>query len=316
MKDATADRGGIHHITMIASDAQANVDFYAGILGMRLTKRTVNFDDPSAYHLYYGDGIGSVGSALTFFPYPEGRKANLGRGQVVEIQLAIPRGTTAFWRERLARFDLDFEPGAEFGEAEETVFRDNDGLPLRLVESDVEAVTEWPDMVLKPNLAIRKSIGVSIAVRHPLGPSANPTREILVRFLGFSGENRLMALDGTWVNLIDGTSWPAGSGGAGGVHHVAFRAASPEVQLQIHDALHEAGIQVSHVYERDYFRSIYFREPGGVLFEVATDGPGFLIDESFEELGLSLRLPAMYEQYRPQIESRLAPLSFDPAAWR
>lgn len=302
---------------MIASDAQANVDFYAGILGMRLTKRTVNFDDPSAYHLYYGDGVGSVGSALTFFPYPGGRKANLGRGQVVEIQLAIPLGSTGFWRDRLARFGVDFESSREFGQADETTFRDPDGLPLRLVEWDAPAVTEWPNMVVESGHVIRKSVGVSIATRHPLThDSGNPTHELLVRYLGFAGEGHLVAPDGTWVHLVDGTSWPAGNGGAGGVHHVAFRAMNDAVQTEIHDGLYGAGIQVSHVYERDYFRSIYFREPGGVLFEVATDGPGFLIDESFEDLGTNLRLPAMYEQYRGRIEASLTPLNFDPENWR
>lgn len=314
MDDLKSDRGGIHHITMIASDPQANVDFYAGVLGMRLTKRTVNFDDPSAYHLYYGDGVGSVGSSLTFFPYPDGRRATLGRGQVVEIQLAIPIGSTGFWRDRLARFGISFEEGIEFGSADETIFRDYDGLPLRLIEADIGTFAEWPEMVVDSSHAIRRSVGVTIAARY--GLAGNPTMEILTRFLGFTGESHMTAKDGSWVRLIDGGAWPAGNGGAGGVHHVAFRAADDETQLGIHDELHEAGLQISHVYERDYFRSVYFREPGGVLFEVATDGPGFLIDESYEELGASLRLPAMYEPYRARIESSLPALRFDPAKWR
>lgn len=283
----------IHHVTAIAGDPQRNLDFYAGVLGLRLVKLTVNFDDPGSYHLYFGDEAGRPGSILTFFPWPDGRRGRQGTGQVGTVSLAIPPASLGWWIERLLRHGIKYDgPDRRFDE-QVLAFADPDG-PVRAEHAvrGVHGATIWED-------------------------GDRGTADFLTRLMGFRqvGEegNRLRFESaatgaGTVVDLRRVPGFWAGAGGVGTVHHVAFRAASDEAQLEHRARLGSDGVDVTPVVDRRYFRSVYFREPGGVLFEIATDPPGFALDEPGAELGTTLKLPPMYEPMRGRIEQTLPPL--------
>jgi glyoxalase family protein len=304
---------GIHHVSTIAGDPQRNVDFYAGILGLRLVKITVNFDDPGTYHLYYGDGSGTPGSLLTYFPWgsdaPPGR---VGIGQVSVISLAIVPRAIAFWVGRLIAMNLQYQgPFPRFGE-QVLAFRDPDGNQLELVGTEAaESRGGWTGGPIPAESAIRGIHGVTL-----LEAELEPAQRILHDVLGFrptSSEERRFRFEaaGDLARVVDiraaGGFW-SGSEGRGTVHHVAFRAADEAAQLETRGAVLRAGLPVTPVLDRSYFRSIYFREPGGVLFEAATDGPGFTVDETPYQMGGRLQLPAWLEDQRPDIESRLPTL--------
>lgn len=280
---------GIHHVTAIAGDAQRNVDFYVGVLGLRLIKKTVNFDDPTTYHLYYGDGIGRPGTILTFFPWPSSRPGRPGAGQVIETTLAVPEGALEYWRGRLGEFAVPVE---DLGD--ELLFSDPDGMRFSLVESGWLSEAYGP---IPPQYAISRIESVTLGTKEPID-----TLELVQNIMG------LDILSGPAQLPDDPDSLQPGAMGPGAVHHVAFRVADDSVELEWRERLSDQGYSVTDVQDRNYFHSIYFREPGGVLFEIATDTPGFAVDEAPEALGQKLMLPSWLEPRRAEIEAALPPI--------
>lgn len=306
---------GIHHVTAIAGDPQRNLDFYVGLLGLRFIKRTVNFDDPQTYHFYFADETGTPGSVLTFFPWPGARRGRQSAGQVAVTSFAVLPAALGFWVERLVRHGVAFEGPTKRGSgaaAEQVIaFRDHDGMMLEIVaHASAEARAAWRGAPgIDADHAIRGFHGVTLwEDKH------DATERLLVDTLGFRpvGEDqatRRYAVGdggaGTLVDVRETGGFPRGASGSGIVHHVAFRAADDAAQLAIREQVVAAGPTPTPVIDRTYFHSVYFHEPGGVLFEIATDGPGFAIDEPLEHLGERLMLPPQYESYRSQIEAVL-----------
>jgi catechol 2,3-dioxygenase-like lactoylglutathione lyase family enzyme len=309
----------IHHVTAIAGDPQRNLDFYAGVLGLRLVKLTVNFDDPASYHLYFGDELGHPGSILTFFPWPNGRRGRQGTGQVGTVSLAIPPASLGFWIERLVQHGIKFDGPARRFDEQVLAFNDPDGLLLELVATPrVEHVAPWLDGPVPAEHAVRGLHGGTIWEDGDRGTAEFLTGQMGFRMVG-EEENRLRFESaregaGTVMDLRRVPGFWAGAGGVGTVHHVAFRAASDEAQLEQRARIEAAGFDVTPVVDRQYFHSVYFREPGGVLFEIATDPPGFTLDESAAELGTQLKLPPVYEPMRDRIEQVLPPVRLPHAA--
>ena len=308
------DIAGLHHVTAIASSAGANVAFYAGALGLRLVKKTVNFDDPTAWHLYYGDGAGSPGSVMTFFVWPGARRGRHGAGQVTETQFAVPPGSLDFWVDRLPQRGARFV-GRErpFG-APVARFTDPDGLGIALVEAE-DGRAPWVTDEIPEAVAIRGFHGVTLTLAEP-----KATASILTDVFGYAFEGNAETgaewvaryrLPGSASGVVDlrvDAQAPEAADGAGAVHHVAFAVADRAAQLKVRQRMQEAGLRVTEQIDRDYFWAIYSRTPGGVLFEVATGEPGFAVDEAPEALGTTLRLPKRYEPHRAEIERRLPPL--------
>jgi glyoxalase family protein len=294
---------GLHHVSCLCGDAQTNVDFYVGKLGLRLVKRTVNFDDPGSYHLYYGDGRGTPGTLLTFFPLPTLGRGRASSGSVTSISLAARPESVRWWSERLeGRFAQDgaFE------------FEDPDGLPLRIVPIEKPPLpAAWPGLAVPPEHAL------GAIDRVQMQTTAFDDSRWALETLGFEsleddGEVATFGLSGGGpVRTLEVRRSTGGRvvNGTGTVHHIAWRVKDDEEQLAWRERLSQAGFHVSPVRDRDYFRSIYFREPGGTLFELATDGPGFAADERPESLGESLKLPPFAEPHRAQIEAALPPLT-------
>ena len=304
---------GIHHMTAITDDAQANVDFYTGVLGLKLVKLTVNFDDPGAYHLYYGDGLGTPGSNLTFFPYGGGRQGRIGAGQVTSTGLAIPSGSMGWWVHRLTAEGLSMDAPFQRGDEEILEFRAHDGLPLELVASpDYTPGAAFDGSTVPSEHAIGRMYSITISENY-----GEATVQLLEEVMGFQriGETgkrvRYQGANtgpGTYLDLVVDPAIPVGHGGHGSVHHIAWATADETTQLEWHQEISNLGYNISPVMNRDYFKSIYFREPGGVLFEIATMGPGMTIDETPALLGTTLRLPQMYEPIRGQIERAMPKL--------
>jgi glyoxalase family protein len=308
---------GIHHVTAIATDAQTNLDFYTGVLGLRLVKRTVNFDDPGTWHLYYGDATGRPGTILTFFPWPLARRGSRGAGQATATAFAVPAGSLDFWRRRLAGEGIVVDdPHRRFDE-EVLTFLDPDGLKLELVEDPGAAGRPpWADGPLPDRHAVRGFHSVTLAERRLAATADLLTAGLGFRPAGEEGRRFRFAAGGTAageagsrVDLVVSPEEPPGRVAAGTVHHVAWRTADDAAQLAWRADLLARGLGVTPVQERQYFRSIYFREPGGVLFEIATDGPGFTLDEPAAELGSALRLPPWLEPRRDRIAAALPPLA-------
>ncbi|HZF12496.1 MAG TPA: ring-cleaving dioxygenase [Thermoanaerobaculia bacterium] len=310
---------GLHHVTAIARDPQANADFYAGVLGLRLVKKTVNFDDPGTYHLYYGDEVGHPGTLLTFFPWPMARLGSRGAGQATVTAFSVPEGSLGFWVERLRSLGVEFDgPEARFDEEVLTV-RDPDGLLLELVARAGDERAPWAGGPVPEAFAVRGFYNVTLAEWNPA-----VTANLLTETMGFrrvaEAGDRIRLATGTRAeggagSLVDLLATPSASRGvisAGTVHHVAFRAANDTEQLAWQRKLVERGLHVTPVQDRQYFHSIYFREPGGVLFEIATDPPGFTLDEPVETLGSDLKLPPWLESSRPRIEEVLPPFTVRP----
>lgn len=309
---------GIHHVTAIASDPQRNIDFYAGVIGLRLVKRTVNFDDPQTYHFYFADEVGTPGTIMTFFPWPGARRGQHGAGQVAITSFAILPAAVGFWVERLLRHGVAYEGPTRRGSGseQETLlsFRDPDGMMIALVAD--ERAAERPSWTGSPGIAKEHAIHGFHSVTLWVG-RRDATERVLTETLGFTAlhdddRTRRYAVGdrgpGTIVDVRDAGDFMRGLGGAGTVHHVAWALANGEAQVALRENVLRAGLNATGVIDRTYFQSVYFREPGGVLYELATNGPGFTVDEPVSHLGEQLKLPPQYEPHREQIESVLPPI--------
>ncbi len=303
---------GLHHVTAISGDAQQNLDFYTGLLGLRLVKRTVNQDVPDTYHLFYADGDGRPGTDLTFFPWPNMPPARQGIGLTMEVGFSVARGSLDWWAERLESAGIRCTPEERFGERSLS-FSDPHGLGLSLTETDGPLVTApWDRSTVPMAHQLRGFHAVRLWERDLVR-----TARFLTDGLGFeetgeqAGWHRFEVGDGGPGRRVEVRELPEerrGSWGTGAVHHVAFRVDDDDHQARIRERVAAAGQQPTEVIDRFWFRSIYFREPGGALFEVATDGPGFAVDEDPSALGERLILPPWLEARRSEIEADLAPL--------
>jgi glyoxalase family protein len=305
---------GLHHVTAIASDPQRNLDFYVGLLGLRFVKRTVNFDDPGTYHFYFGDRHGTPGTILTFFPWAGARRGVRGTGQVEATAFAISPDSTGYWLERFKRHHITAEQTpTRFGE-EVIRLIDPDGLLIELIASSfLGRVDPWPYSPVPAEHAVRGFYSVSAALEGYERTAQLLTESFGYRLIGESGNRfRFASSDesapGRIADLLCLPDTGRGRVAAGSVHHIAFRAKDEAEQLLWREHLIDLGYDVTPVIDRIYFHSIYFREPGGVLFEIATEFPGFALDEKLEELGTHLRLPPWLESARPQIERILPPI--------
>jgi glyoxalase family protein len=304
---------GIHHVTAISGPAHRNLRFYAETLGLRLVKKTVNFDDPGTYHLYYGDEAGAPGTIITFFPWEHVAPGRLGPGETERTTFRVPRTAIGFWIERFTTAGVAHDaPVVRFGETVLS-FRDPDGMALALVGLDgIEDAPAWSAGGIAAENAIRGFHGATLLLAE-----AAPTGAVLEDVFGF----RKIANEGSITRYATGTApggivdlhevggFPRGRLGGGSVHHIAFRAASDAAQKTMVEQLAARGITTTEQKDRNYFRSVYFREPGGVLFEIATDDPGFAVDEPVRSLGRALKLPAFLEAERDRIEAVLPALS-------
>ena len=300
---------GLHHVTTLAGDTQRNVDYYTGIMGLRLVKKTINFDAPDVYHLYYGNETGSPGTILTFFPYgglPRGRK---GAGQLTYTAFSVPTSGLRFWMDRLNEHNVSYAgPYKRFAETY-LRFDDFDGAGLELVFNDEDQRPGWDNGRIPAEYTVRGFHTVTLEESNPDKTIKLLTETMQHTLVGEEGGRfRLRAGvggPGNYVDVLHSPNAVRALQGAGSVHHVAFSTDSDETQLTIQAQLTEAGFQPTAVLDRQYFHSIYFREPGGVLFEVATNPPGFAVDEPLAELGTTLKLPPQYESRRAKVEAEL-----------
>ncbi len=310
--------GGIHHITAICGDPQKNLDFYAGLLGLRLVKRTVNFDDPGTYHLYYGDGAGSPGTILTFFPWPGSAPGRLGSGQVTATSFAIPVGAIPFWKERLLQAGVEPKgPENRFGD-EVLSFIDPDGMPVELITSkELRLDRVYSGSGVPVEFAIHGFHSATMSEQELTATAALLTDTLGFRLLEQQDERYRYVIGsgeaGGIVDVLVAPDKPSGRVARGTVHHIAWRTADDAQQREWLRDIGLLGYSPSPVMDRKYFHSIYFREPGGILFEIATDQPGFAVDEPAEELGTHLVLPAWLESSREQIQRALPVLRDRPA---
>ena len=304
---------GLHHITAIAASAQRNHDFYTKVLAQRLVKKTVNFDDPGTYHFYYGDEHGSPGTILTFFPWEGIGKGRVGAGMATQIGYAIPKGSLEFWQERFKKHSVKQQPITEiFGESC-LPFEDPDGLKIVFVELNEEDLRlPWETDEVKADVATRGFHHATLTVKE-----IKPTAELLTGLLGYrqvkqEGNLYRFATDtvkeAAVIDLVEEPLSQYGITAAGTNHHIAFRVQNDDILMHFRDKALSMGLNITPKIDRDYFFSLYFREPGGVLFELATDNPGFTRDEALNELGKQLRLPKQYEGMRGEIEKALPPL--------
>jgi glyoxalase family protein len=307
---------GLHHVTAMASDPQENVNFYAGILGLRLVKKTINFDAPDVYHLYYGDESGSPGSIMTFFPFQHMKRGTLGHGQTRATTFSIPTHSVDYWLKRFEQFEVAHgKPIHRFNEVV-IPFQDHDGLRLELVANDQDQRAPFTYGSIPLEHAIRGFYSVEL-----LESKFENTESVLVnqldhKFVHEEGNRRRYTAQnggpGQILDIVYDGKREFGRGGSGTVHHIAFDTPSDEAQLDVRSRVILGGLAPTQVLDRNYFHSIYFREPGGVLFEVATTPPGFTADESLADLGSGLKLPEWYEHRRAYIEGLLAPIELHP----
>ncbi len=312
---------GLHHVTAIASDPNANVAFYTGLLGLRLVKRTVNFDDPGSYHLYYGDDLGRPGTIMTFFLWPGAPRGRQGTGQATTTAFAIPPDALAYWRDRLRQHDVATEEMTRFGETV-LAFHDPDGMKLELIAPPTAPGGQgWTGAGVPAEVAIRGFRGVTLELTDAARTDALLTDTMGYRLAGEADNRRRYVIGedganapGQTLDIVVAPAGARGAMGAGVVHHIAFRTPDdPQQEHWLHD-LSRLGYSVSPVMDRSYFHSIYYRTPGQVLFEIATDVPGFATDETPETLGAALKLPPQYEGSRAEIERSLPPLPTPQAA--
>jgi glyoxalase family protein len=306
---------GLHHITAIAGDAKRNFNFYSNILGLRFIKKTVNFDDPGTYHFYFGDEVGSAGTILTFFPWGEGiQQGRKGSGMATEIGYSVPKGSLDFWQKRFEQYNVIYnKPAEKFGEKYLT-FLDPDGLKLELIESKTEDNRKpWETEEVKADVATRGFHNITLTLN-----SIKATAAILTEIFGYKlieqDVNRYRyatdaVKNAAIVDLVELAEEKRGHVANGSVHHVAFRVENDEILMHFREKIEEFGLSITPQIDRNYFHSLYFREPGGVLFEIATENPGFMVDESVEELGKNLKLPAQYESDRAAIEAHLVKIN-------
>lgn len=300
---------GIHHITAIVGDPQENVDFYASVLGLRLVKKTVNFGDKVRYHLYFGNEQGSPGTLITFFAWPGAKKGVVGDGEVGVSSYVVPVGAMQYWEKRLAKFEVSYTKTERFGE-KYVQFQDPHGLRLEIVEREVGAENEWEFGGVTRDVAIKGLGGATL-----FSSQSDKTAEVLEDILGLERVGK----EGDYIrfksandlgNIIDvlATSIGKGEPGPGVVHHIAWRTEDDAEQLAWKSTVEQAGFEVTPVRDRNYFKAIYFREHGGILFEIATDPPGFAHDESLETMGENIMLPEQFEGERERLEDILIPV--------
>lgn len=307
---------GLHHITCIAGDPQENLHFYTNVLGMRMVKRSVNQDVPDTYHLFYADAAGNPGTDLTFFPWPRMPQVTPGIGLAMEVSLAIPPGTIAWWRERLSSEAIATTDDRRFGEAA-LMLRDPHGLPLALVETaDPRDFSPWDASPVSAGRQVRGLHSVRLWESDLRRTADFLTGTLGFRAVGEEGGWHRFAVgsggSGTHVDIRELATERRGSWGVGAVHHVAWRVPDEEAELAIRERVAEAKRRPTDVIDRFWFKSVYFLEPGGVLFEIATDGPGFTADEDLATLGERLVLPPWLEDHRGEIEAALPPLDYAP----
>lgn len=300
---------GIHHITAIVGHPQENIDFYAGVLGLRLVKQTVNFDDPGTYHLYFGDEGGNPGTIITFFPWANAYQGRIGDGQVGVTAYAIPEGSMDFWVSRLRKFNISFTEVERFGE-KVVQFEDPHGLHLELVERREGPTNNWTFGNVTPDVAIKGFAGATLYSSRPEETKATLLYVMGLEEIGTEGDYTRFKASADIGNTIDlkMITGVRGTMGVGTVHHIAWRANDDQDHLEWQKHAQENGQLVTEVKDRNYFNAIYFRESGEILFEVATDPPGFAHDESIETMGKELKLPAQYEQFRERLVHSLIPI--------
>jgi glyoxalase family protein len=306
MRQQTA---GIHHITAFVKNAQETVDFYSGVLGLRLVKKTINFDAPEVYHLYFGNEAGSPGTIITFFPWATSRQGRIGGGQVGITTYVVPVGTLRFWEERLVKLSIPFTSVSRFNE-QYVQLADPDGLQLEIVEREEGSLSKWSFGGVPADKAIK---GFGGAVLYSTAPdkTGNVLEQVMgLEKVGQEGDFARFKATGDLGNLIDInlTAMPLGAGGSGTVHHIAWRAKNDEDHALWKSHVEERGLHPTPIIDRQYFNAIYFREEGGILFEIATDPPGFAHDESAETMGEKLMLPEWFEGKRDQIVQMLPPI--------
>ncbi|WP_121612683.1 ring-cleaving dioxygenase [Mesobacillus foraminis] len=299
---------GIHHITAIVGHPQENVDFYAGVLGLRLVKKTVNFDDPGTYHLYFGNEGGKPGTIITFFPWAGARQGRIGDGQVGVTSYVVPKGAFPFWEKRLEKFQVPFTKMERFGE-QYLEFDDPHGLHLEIVEREEGEANTWTFGDITPEVAIKGFGGATLLSTQPTKTAELLENVMGLEQIGTEGDFTRFRSSADIGNIIDLklTSIGRGEMGVGTVHHIAWRAEDDQDQLEWQRYIGKNGYGVTPVRDRNYFNAIYFREHGEILFEIATDPPGFAHDETHETMGEKLMLPDQYEPHREQLERSLLP---------
>lgn len=305
---------GIHHITAIAGEAQRNYDFYTKVLGLRLVKKTVNFDDPGTYHFYYGNENGTPGTILTFFPWSHVKRGNTGTGMATEIGYSVPAGSLEFWTNRFKENKVKHDQPVERFSEIMLPFQDPDGLKLNLIVPGKEDARQpWETGEIKSDAAVKGFHSITLTLR-----DVKPTAEVLTEIFDY----KLLKQEGNFyrfvtdaienaaiVDIIEEPNGKPGIGAGGTNHHVAFRVKNEEVLMAFREKVAARGLNITSKIDRNYFFSLYFREPGGVLFEIATDNPGFDVDEAVNELGTHSKLPVQYEPQRSQIENTLPVLA-------
>lgn len=301
---------GLHHITAIANNAKRNVDFYTKVLGLRMVKKTVNFDDPTTYHFYYGNETGAPGTILTFFPWEGIGKGVNGTGMATNIGYAVPADSLEFWKDRFKKFEIKYtEEKESFGE-QSISFADPDGLQFNLiVASKTDSRKPWLTHDIDETVAFTGFYSVTLTLK-----SVAPTAAILTDVLGFTlqgqeGNKYRFITDAvenaSIIDIIEAPAMAAGKSAGGTNHHIAFRVKDENSLMDFRNKIAANQIGITNKIDRDYFFSVYFREPGGVLFELATENPGFTVDEPLNELGNNLKLPKQYENSRAEIEKAL-----------
>ena len=299
---------GLHHITAIAGNAKRNHNFYTQVLGLRLVKKTVNFDDPGTYHFYFADEFGTPGTILTFFPWEGIQAGKQGTGQTTEVTYSIPNGSLEFWKTRLDHHGITLSATGKRFQEDYMSFADPDGLPVTfVVAKNADDRKGWSTGDISSNVAIKGFHSATLTLARK-----EFTESVLTllgyKFEGNEGNRHRYTTDAVGtasiIDIIE-SNGPAGINAAGTVHHIAFRVKDEQVQMNFREKIASAGYQITPKIDRNYFYSLYFREPGGVLFEIATDNPGFSVDEPGHELGTALKLPAQYERHREQIEASL-----------
>ncbi|HEY6978993.1 MAG TPA: ring-cleaving dioxygenase [Chitinophagaceae bacterium] len=310
---------GIHHVTALAGDPQKNLDFYCGILGVRLVKKTVNFDAPEVYHFYYGDETGQPGTILTFFPYKDIAQGRHGKGMLNTTCFSVPSASMNYWLERLKKFAVNYKSPVERFENEAAVyFEDPDGLGLELIFNDTDTRPGFTYGHIPLEYSIKGFYNVEIWEEGYERTAAVLTEQMdhtLVAEKGNRFRFAATASPGNYIDILCSPESLRGLSGGGTIHHIAFATPDSQTQLQARERIIKRMLNPTPVLDRQYFTSVYFREPGGVLFEIATSGPGFTIDESKEHLGETLKLPSWYETYRNQIEQAVIPVSFKPGEY-
>jgi glyoxalase family protein len=312
----SAQINGLHHVTAISGTPQRNVNFYAKVLGLRFVKRTVNFDDPSVYHLYYGNEIGAPGTAMTFFPWEHLPPARRGTGEVALTAFSVPAASLEFWRERLTRLEVPHQEAKPRFEEPALALFDPDGLPLALVATpEPDPRAPWTTPEIDAEHAVRGFHGVTLMLN-----VAAATADLLTEVMGYrhiasaDGVHRYAAphaVTARHIDLVEGPDRGPAASGRGAVHHIAFAVADDDAQGDFRKRLIDAGHRVTPRIDRTYFHSIYFHTPGGVLFEIATEGPGFTVDEPRASLGQELKLPPQHEHLRARLQQLLPPLRVD-----